>query len=365
MLRRVLILAALLVALVAVDRSQRDTAAERRQDALRVRAFVPAAQREGKAVAVVRVQDGDGTVHLYGREAGLWRCLDFRAAPALGDGLEQLISGLFEAQGVVLSEKPQQPHDYGLDVPSMRTISLHGAAWTPKDPTGDQVVAIDVGAAVVGADGCYARVRGEHAIWTIDVDPGAITGREPSARPSLIDPALVPAAWPGVSPRLQSIRVARVGQPAYQLEMRAREISPEEAMQGVPGFEWILKREGGAEEKTAFAPAVGFSGHLLSAPWAEVVDSALATTLGFDAPRAEVTLTGGGGDPCRLVLGSRTPSGRLAVFNSASSLVYEVDPAEEALLFPAAEAFAEGATVNPWDTRSATPAAPSLSIPPR
>src|SRR5262249_18405163 len=158
---------------------------ERRQDALRVRAFVPAGEREGKPVAVVRVQDGDGKVHLYGRSDALWRCLDYRAAPALGDKIEQIISGLYEAQGVVLTEHPQQPHHYGLDVPSMRTISLHGAHWTPQDPSGDQVVAIDVGAAVVGAEGCYARVRGEHAIWTIDVDPGAITGREPSSRPSL------------------------------------------------------------------------------------------------------------------------------------------------------------------------------------
>jgi|KBSSwiStaDraftv2_1062776.scaffolds.fasta_scaffold58888_2 hypothetical protein len=365
MLRRVVILAALLVALVAVDRSQRDAAAERRQDALRVRAFVGAEQREGKSVAVVRVQDGDGKVHLYGRQDALWRCLDYRAAPALGDKIEQLISGLYEAQGVVLSEHPQQPHDYGLDVPSMRTISLHGAKMDLKDPASDVVVAIDVGAAVVGADGCYARVHGERAIWTIDVDPGAITGREPSARPSLIDPALVPAAWPGVSPRLQTIRVARPGQPAYQLAMRAREISPEEAMQGVPGFEWILTRGDGPEQPTAFAPAVGYSSHLLAAPWVEVVDSALAPTLGFDAPRAEVTLTGGGGDPCRLVLGGRTPSGRLAVLDSVSRLVYEVDPAEEALLFPPAEAFDPAATANPWDTRPASPAAPQLSLPPR
>jgi hypothetical protein len=365
MLRRVVVLAALLLALVAVDRSQRDAAAERRQDALRVRAFVGADQREGKSVAVVRVQDGDGKVHLYGRQEGLWRCLDYRSAPALGDRLEQLIAGLFEAQGVVLSEQPQQPHDYGLDVPSMRTISLHGAAVDFKDPASDLVVAIDVGAAVVGADGCYARVRGERAIWTIDVDPGAITGREPTARPSLIDPALVPAAWPGASPRVQTIRVVRAGLTPYQLDIRTREVSPEEAMQGVPGFEWILTRGGGPEEKTAFAPAVGYSGHVLSAPWVEVLDSALAPTLGFDAPRAEVTLTGGGGEPCRLVLGGRTPSGRLAVLNSISRLVYEVEPAEEALLFPPVESFAEGATANPWDTRGEAPAVPPLALPPR
>src|SRR5262249_1623920 len=151
MLRRVLILAALLLGLVAVDRSQRDAAAERREEALRVRAFVPAAQREGKAVAAVRVQDGDGKVHYYGRSDALGRCLDFPSAPALGDKIEQLITGLFEAQGVVLSEHPQQPHDYGLDVPSMRTISLHGAKVDFKDPASDLIVAIDVGAPVVGA----------------------------------------------------------------------------------------------------------------------------------------------------------------------------------------------------------------------
>ena len=364
MLRRMIVLAALLLGLVALDRGQRDAAAERRQESLRVRALVSAAQREGRPIAVVRVEDGDGSAHFYGRQDVLWRCLDYRAAPALADRLEQLVAGLYEAQGVVLSENPQHPQDYGLDVPSMRTISLHGAEMDPKDPNSDVVLAIEVGAAVVGADGCYARIRGERAIWTIDVDPGAVVGRDPSERPSLADPALVPGAWPGASPRLQTVKVARVGQPAFELEMRSKEISSEEAMQGVPSFEWVLRREG-SESLAGLGQAAGFANHLLSAPWTAIMDSALAPTLGFDAPRAEVTLIGGGGEPCRLVLGGRTPSGRLAVLNSFSRLVYEVELAEEALLFPPAEAFAEGAVDNPWDPRAQAQQAPPLQLPPR
>jgi hypothetical protein len=265
---------------------------------------------------------------------------------------------------VVLSEHPEHPQDYGLDVAAMRKVSLHGPAMKPQDPDSDLVLALDVGAAVVGADGCYARFRGQSAIWTIDDDPGAVVGREPGGdRPFLLDRALVPASWPGESPRLKTLSIAHRGQDEFDLEMRQREISPEQAMQGVPGFEWILE-SGGSEQPAATGIATGYANHVLTVTWADVVDPALAPTLGLDAPRAQLTLFGGGPDPCRLVLGGRTPSGRSAVYNSFSKIIFEIDPAQEALLFPQMEAFSLEATVNPW--QGPAPAAPPpLVLPPK
>ncbi len=360
MLARVLLLAAVLLALLAVDRGQRDDAQAERAASLRVRRLVPDALREGQPVAVVRVQDGDGRALLYGRQAGLWRCLNWRGAPAQGERLEQLIADLYEAQGVVLSTDPARPQDYGLDVPAMRVVSLHGAAMNPQDPQSELVVAVEVGAPVVGADGCYARLRGERAIWTIDADPGAVVGREPSARPSLVDAALVPGTWPGASPRLKTASVAHAGADEFELELRNIDVPPEEALQGRPSFEWVMER-GGREEPTAPAVAAGYANYLLTAPWTDVLDPTLAPALGFERPRASVTLWGGGPEPLRLSLGGRTPSGRSAVLNHFSQIVFEIEPSQEALLFPPPEALLPTVTVNPWDR--STGASPSLPFP--
>jgi hypothetical protein len=355
MIARVLLLAAVLLALLAVDSGQRDDARAGRAESLRVRRLVPDEVREGHPVAVVRVQDGDGRAQIYGRQQGLWRCLSWRGAPAQGDRLEQLITDMYETQGVVLSTDPARPQDYGLDVPSMRTVSLHGPAMNPQDPSADLVVSVEVGAPVVGADGCYARLRGERAIWTIDADPGAVTGREPTARPSLVDPALVPGTWPGASPRIKTISVAHAGADEFDLELREVEISPEDALAGKPGFEWIMER-GGREEPTAGLLAASFANHALTATWTDVLDPALAPALGFDPPRATLTLWGGGPEPLRLSLGGRTPAGRTAVLNHFSQIVFEIEPAEEARLFPRPEALLPSATVNPWDLgRGAAP----------
>jgi len=364
MLLRAGILLGLLLALLSVDRSQRDAAAERRAVALRVRTLISPEAREGRPVAVVRVQDGNGRVEIYGRQQGQWNCLSWRGAPALGEKLEQLILGLYEAQGVVLSEHPEHPQDYGLDVGAMRTVSLHGPAMKPTDPSSDLVLAIDVGAPVVGAEGCYARIRGESAIWTIDNDPGAVLGREPAGvRPVLLDQALVPANWPGASPRLKTLSVAHAGQDEFDLEMRQRELSPEQAMSGVPGFEWILEY-GGSEQVASTGIATAYANHVLTAPWVDVLDPALAPSLGFETPRAQLTLYGGGPDPCRLILGGRTPSGRSAVLNTFSRLVFEIEPASEPLLFPQAEAFSADALVNPWEKPAQAVPAP-FALPPK
>lgn len=364
MLARVAVLAAVLLALLAWDRGQVDRAALRRAEELRVRRLVPDELREGRPVAVVRVADGDGRAQLYGRQQGQWRCLSWRGAPALGESLERLITELYEAQGVVLSADPARPSDYGLDVSAMRVVSLHGASMNPQDPQSDLVVAIEVGAPVVGADGCYARVRGERAIWTIDVDPAAITGRETGPRPSLVDPALVPATWPGGSPRLRSLAVAHAGGDEFGLEMRSREVPPEEAMRGVPSFEWLLER-GGRLEPAAMPVVIAYANHVLMAPWADVLDPALAPALGFETPRATLTLWGGGPEPLRLSLGGRTPSGRSAVLNHVSRIVFEIDPDAERLLFPQSSDFLPTVTANPWDRSAPAPTLPFELEPPR
>ena len=171
MLRRVLVLVALGAVLLAVDRSQRDSAAGARQEALRVRTLVQSSEATQRKIAFIRIEDGDGRAVLYGIGPDRqWRCLSFKGAPALGEKLEQLALNVLQTQGVVLTEQPSRPADYGLGTSSMRVISLHGGAMKPADATSDLIASVDIGAAVIGAEGCYARQHGQRAIWTVDVD---------------------------------------------------------------------------------------------------------------------------------------------------------------------------------------------------
>jgi hypothetical protein len=73
MLRRALVLLALGAALLAIDRSQRSTAAGERQEALRVLPLVGDPQAKSRQIAYVRVEDGDGHVILYGIDPPPWR----------------------------------------------------------------------------------------------------------------------------------------------------------------------------------------------------------------------------------------------------------------------------------------------------
>jgi hypothetical protein len=365
MLRRLLLLLAIGAVLLAVDRSQRDSAAGARQEALRVRLLV-SEENAKRQVTFVRIEDGDGRAVLYG--IGLdrqWRCVSFKGAPALGERIQQLALDVLQTRGVVLNEDPARPADYGLGTRSMRVISLHGAAMRANEPASDLICAVDIGSPVMGAEGCYARIHGQRAIWTVDMDPAAVCGREPTPRPSLLDPAMVPDSWHGDGPRLQSLTIQLPGRAPAVLTMRDKSITPEQAEKGEPGYEWVLTSAGDASGAEAIAPvtiATSYANHVLQAPWADIVDPALVPQLGFDRPRAALSLSGSG-PPLRLLLGGRAPSGRSTVLCELNKIAFEIEPAQESLLFPPAELFAPEATANPWAPRQAPSTSPIPQLP--
>src|SRR5215467_12168382 len=135
MLRAALVLVVLGVALFAIDHSQRSTAAGQRQEALRVLPLVGDPQVKARKIAYVRVEDGDGHVILYAIDPShRWRCVNWKGAPALGASVEKMAGDVLAAQGVILSEQPPRPTDYGLGTSAMRVISLHGPAMKPSEP---------------------------------------------------------------------------------------------------------------------------------------------------------------------------------------------------------------------------------------
>ena len=351
MIARIALLLALLGGLVLANRALDRSRAETREQAVRVRRLVTEQQFRDRPIALVRLGTGDGRTFLYQRAAGLWRCMSWRGAPALGARIESLVGSLLDAQGVVLSERPARPSDFGFDLPSMRTLWLQGPKADAADPLSDLILGCDFGAALGGREGCYVRPHGQSAIWSVDVDPGADLGRDDTgARPPLVDTKLVSEAWPGGSPRIRTIRVSRPGQPDFELELRKLELDSAALMAGTPPFEWVLHRFG-AEETPTQIVAVAYTSYLLNTEWRDIVDPALAGRLGARSPTAAVTIfPGAAGNPLSLqLLPGTSPAGRPVVLNTHAQLLYEIEPDQVPLLFPVDGQFAADVGVNPWE----------------
>ena len=348
MTRRLLVLAVLVAALVAADRSQRAAQAARRAESLRIAHFAPDLAERGQALAAVRIERG-GESWLYGRKQGQWRCLSWRGAIADGNALMTLVSGITDAIGVPLSAQPSRPADYGLDTPEMVTVTLHGPQAAPLDPAADRLLAVDLGAPLASGAGCFARRHGESAVWSIDTSPAAGLAREPGARiPPLVEQRLVPVAWPGLPVRVQRAIVEHAGREPYELRLQEREITHEQFLAGQPPFRWLRVRRDVPEECAGLL-VLYYLQHVLDATWSGLADPVLADHVGLDHPRAKLTLMSGDAEAFELVLGSRLPGGVTAVWVPSTQQLCELPTEEEALLFPQEQEFDVDAAVNPWD----------------
>jgi hypothetical protein len=349
MTRRLLSVALLLAALLAADRGLGAREAAMRATALRIGHLFDAAERAGGPLAALRVETGTGESFFYGLKDGAWRCLSWRNAVADGAQVLELAGALMDAVGFPVEPDPGRPADFGLDAATRTRITLHGPKASLLDARRDVLASVDVGRGFSDGSGCYVRRAGERPVWSVDVSPGALLDRGSALRqPPLLDRRMVPAHWPGTSPRVQSVLVERADEAPYELQMQALPVSDSQPDPSRPPFEWVLVRDGRSEPCAALL-VLFYLDHLLEARWEGLADQVLAPHLGFDRPRARVTLRSGDAEPLQLVLGARRPGARLVVAGSATGLIYELPVDEEALLFPPREAFAPDATRNPWE----------------
>jgi hypothetical protein len=348
MMRRVMVVALLLLALVAADRGLRAREVARRALGLRIGHLFSDAERSAGPLAALRLERG-GETYFYGLKDGTWRCLSWRNAVADAGQVVALAGALLDAVGFPVEPEPERPADFGLDAASVTRVTLHGPRASLLDPRRDVIVSLDLGRDFSDGSGAYLRRAGERAVWSVDVSPGALLDRSPATRqPPLLDRRIVPASWPGRTPRVQSVLVERPGEPPYELLLHARPVTDEEALGGRAPFEWELVREG-ETEPCAGVLVLYYVDHVLEARWQGLVDQVLGPHLGFDRPRPRVTHRTGDAPPQQLALGARRPGAAPVVAGSVTGLIYELAPEEEALLFPARDVFAPDATRNPWD----------------
>jgi hypothetical protein len=346
--RRLAVVALLLAALVAADRALSAREAARRAEATRIGHLFSESERTSGQVAALRVETGRGESLFYGQVGGVWRCLSWRQAVADAEAVVELAAAIADAVGYPVAADPARPAEFGLDERARTRVTLHGPAATPLDPRRDVVLAVDIGRSFPDGSGCYVRRVGQRAVWSVDTSPGDLLERADARQPPLLDGRIVPASWPGTTPRVQALQVEIAGAPAYELLLRARPVREGLSDPTRPDVEWVL-RAGDEERPCAGLLVLFYVDHLLEARWQGLVDQVLAPHLGFERPRARVTLRSGDAEPLQLVLGMRRPGGGSVVAGSTTGLLYEVPPEQEPLLFPAAEAFAPDATSNPWD----------------
>lgn len=347
MKRAVVVLALLVLALGVWERALSAGAAKTRAGRSRVGGLLTKEEREGLPIAALRVELG-GEHWLYGRVKGMWRCLDYREAPASPAAIQAVVDGLTKAEGVVYTADVAQSEEYGINVASTVRVALCGP-HVLDDPNGDVLIAFDVGARIPGRDGCFVRRRGTKEIWGIDSDPRTpLETRAAPGLPPLLEPGVVPSSWPGWKTGLQQVFVDLVDGTGYGLERQLLEIDPSELGPGKTPWVWMLDT-GGDERRAAEGPATAFSLFLRRVPYADVLDRERRTELVLDPPHQTITLASSEGDPLQLFVGPPLPSGGAPVWVPFSATLYLVPDAIVPLLAPEIARFAEGSEENPWD----------------
>jgi hypothetical protein len=341
---------------VACERALSLPERSERRASSRLRRLVPPALLEGKSVAAIRVEDtARREALLYARTSSGWRCLSRYGVPADEARLSSYVEQILEAQGILQSQDPGRANRFGLDPPSLLRVSLHGARLL-HDRGHDLIALAEIGAAVPGGRGTYARSGVTNEVIAVDVDlrtdlawPKAL-GLAP-----LLDPRIVPAVWSG-SASVERIAVRPQSGAAFELRKRPRTPKPEEFLRGGLPWDWVLVA-GGREQSTPQGPSNAYASFLQSATYNLALDPRLADGLGLARPRARVVLYPPEGKAVEIQIGGPAPAGGIVVKNALTQGVFAVDSQVAALLVPRAEALRHAAKVTPWDSRLPGPTA--------
>ena len=121
-----LFLAALLVGLIAADRSFDRAELEERSGRVRVERFLSVEESDDLLVAAISVAKGDEASLLYGRADGVWRCLDRYGVLASESAITQLLDSLRNASGLERVSDGEHAAEYGFDTPETWRVTFHG-----------------------------------------------------------------------------------------------------------------------------------------------------------------------------------------------------------------------------------------------
>ena len=207
----------------------------------------------------------------------------------------------------------------------------------------------ELGRSLPGRDACFVRRVGEPRVWLLESDP-RLRLDAPSAAglPPLLDPHVVPAAWPGWQAGLARVDVRVDGEPRFVLEKRVPPPDATADPRQRPSFLWVLD-PGLSERVAASLQSTAYTLFLSRIPYTDVLGPRDREALGLANPVATLELTAADGAVLALAVGRALPDGRLPVWNGFTNRPYLLANDVAGLLVPPREAFTTTGEENPWD----------------
>ena len=348
MIRSLLFLALLAIGLALVERHLAHEATRERNARARVGRLVSEEEAASWQVRCFEVADGSGQRQLYLPYFGRWRCRTHGGAPVDTAALEALYSSLTQVQGVVQTNSPEDPTQYGIGTSSTWRVTFHGPG-AQEPPHSDKIVAFDLGTPNPARGACFVRRVGESAIWLLESNPRAALDSPPvPGLPPLLAPHVIPADWPGWETGLARVRLMPRTGAGFSLEKRVpapdASIDPRER----PPHIWVLD-PGPAESLATSLQSTAYTLFLSRLPYLDVRGPREREALGLDQPVATLLLEAAGTEPLQLLLGAALPDGRVPLWNAETGRAYLLKGEVADLLAPPREVFVTESDANPWD----------------
>jgi hypothetical protein len=310
----------------------------------RVAPLLPEDLREGMVPAVLGVQTPGGEPYYYGRSQGVWRCLNYRNAVASESAVQGVVASLLSAQGTLRETDPEEAWKYGLGTVRMGRAALFGPRFLQDRGRRDLIFQVDVGSAIPGRDGSFVRPSGTSEVWAVFPSlrvEGVPEGE--AAMPPLLDPHVIPEAWPGRAAMWRAIAVEMLGGPSFRLEL-----SPEAGGEDDEApWGWLVTSAGGV--RAAFpSAATAYNVFLRTVPHAEILDPAAAEEWGFHQPIGRIRVLPFEGEPLELTVGRSLGDEGVTLLNRTFQTAFRVDAEVASLMFPSLDLLQSPSPENPW-----------------
>jgi hypothetical protein len=354
------VLAALAVALFALERSLSPRAGARAQP-LEYARLLEGTRAATEPVAGLRIAlEGQRLEYFYVRTKGRWVCASAFKAPCDDARVEAFIQALSQARGLVRSEAGAAALEFGLESEQAIEVSLHGRALVEREDR-DLLARLKLDGLWSAADSAksgtsrFAQVAGRTATLETVFDAPALLGtRFQVDFPPLLDVRLVPQAFPSAGAFVEQVRLDVPGREPLELVRAPREVveGTQDPLAAL-SFTWS-RMSAGAPQPVHPMIAEGYATFLLRAPYVGLADPRTSERLlGELGARARIALRDSSGASVELVLGAPALDGSSFALNAGVPLLGEVEGALRPLLLPEREAFAapggEKPPANPWD----------------
>lgn len=313
---------------------------------LGVTRMVEAERAEAMTVAAVSIEFPLAPPMTYVRSRGVWRCIEASAAPARGDLIAALASGLLGARGRIRGTPDIPVPSYGLS-PPRAVIRLHGAGVVREEDR-DVLVSYDIGASHRPGGGSpryFLRESGTSAIFEVPID--LADALRPTAReglPPLLDQRFLIDPWKGPACDFQRMRIEG---PGMDFVLERKPATP--AAPGEPDWRWVLQRQDGSATDVLFLRAESFGGFLRRMVWTDLIEPGRLPELGFERPAMRITAWTLLAEERVLEFGGSAPFGGQYVLHEAARVLGTIDAAHRAALQLGPETFTDREQPIPWE----------------